>query len=233
MRVKSFVFFGVFLVSSLALGAPVTYQILNYFEGHDAHKALVHHSFLNSVRERTTPWEQIAQFFRDRVYILEILEKSLDESDFEHLRRSSLYQKELYHLVGTRFPFTPSPIAVVYGDHLKTLLQNAARIHLWTILYRDLLDAPDFVGLLNGSDYYLQYGNMNFSEAKSFLNTWLEQKMQMMPEQTRLTNGQTYVGSAYAFIEALFNELNRIPEEGICNQSAAYISAQCYRWTGF
>lgn len=196
---------------------------------HSGHFTLERHRLIDSLRDGNFRREQVAQFFKDRIYILEIIESIVDlgqseESSAESwsqlpaeqkiFSRAHSYREELKLLVGQWSSFQPSEAAINYGDYLETARPEVVSLHLWLFLIGETFGAQHISGYI--AKTYPQVGaaskdfeGMKLMTVRGVFNTWIDQQLansslEQFEEQSEMDYSDE-IGVAYSYMTELFD----------------------------
>ena len=222
------------LFSSQISFAGISGRLMQIAATHDGHRKIENHLLVKALREKKFRREQVAQFFQDRIYILQILEHRLladnqidqDPAVFpkKAFYRSEAYQKDLEKLMGRWTQIEPSDAALNYGAYLSTASDESAALHLWLFLIGETFGAQHISHYINAKykdagDASQDFGNLKLLQVRGHFNRWIDQKL----NDTNL-NYEHEIQSAFEQLHALFEDAYLTPHVSPCRSTMTAIS---------
>jgi hypothetical protein len=206
-------------------------QLMQAASSHTGHFKLERHQLIEILRNGNFRREQVAQFFTDRIYVLEIMESFLDldsEEKFEGrdslilaaeekiFFRSPSYRAELNQLVGPYSQFRPSQSAINYGNYLKNSRSEIAGLHHWLFLIGETFGAQHISNYI--AQKYPQVGEASKSfedikliKVRGIFNKWIDRQLLPISENEEDLNYKEEIGIAYDSMTELFDAAVEAP----------------------
>jgi heme oxygenase len=231
LALKLLILIGCILFSlSASAGISETLMALaGDHKNHKGHSSLENHRFIKSLHKNDFSETQIAQFFRDRIYILKTMENVLANAteshelsllDFRRLPakdklffRSFAYQDDLDRLLEQTQGIAPpvSGSAIQYGEYLQNSQTEKVAIHLWLFLIGETFGTQSIGRRINERFHSVGIATRTFesftpSQVRKEVNQWIDQMI-----SDRSNQYEKEIGLAYFYLIQLFEEITHDP----------------------
>lgn len=215
---------GLAFLFSVSAFAGVSQELMRLAMRDPGHRELEKHEFIQRLKNQSFEKEQVAQFFKDRIYFTEVMESILRESQDPFWKlpsiltpsgrlfyRSFTYQQELRSLLGWSREPSPSRAAIDYGEYLKTRSAEIVAVHLWVFLVGETFGAQHM------SDYFQEkfktvgvasksFESLTPPEARRVFNRWIDR---MVGESS--VDLEIEISAAYGFLIDTFDSALEAP----------------------